>query len=103
MAISNRLVETYMDRKETSRLSVQLFGVLKSASPGGVMEVELPAGASAADLRSALEERLASVLSEQGRAALEASAIGTDDRLLLDDESIDSLRVVAVLPPVSGG
>jgi molybdopterin converting factor subunit 1 len=79
-------------------LTVRLFARARDLAGADALSVELPAGATAAELRRRLAAqcpRLAPLL--------ERSALAVDDEFADDAQPLDGAREVALLPPVSGG
>jgi molybdopterin converting factor subunit 1 len=77
---------------------VRLFARARDLAGAGAVVVELPDGATVADLRRRLGEahpRLAPLLSR--------SAFAVDDAFAGDDQALHAGSEVALLPPVSGG
>ena len=79
-------------------LTVRLFARARDLAGADAVSVELPAGATAADLR----RRLA-VQCPRLAGLLERSALAVDDEFADDAQPLDGAREVALLPPVSGG
>jgi molybdopterin converting factor subunit 1 len=80
------------------KVRVRLFAVAREVAGANEVEVELPSGGTAGELRAALVERwpaLAAVL-KLSRIAVNADFAG-DDRVLSESDEI------ALIPPVSGG
>ena len=79
------------------RLTVRLFAVLRERAGSDALELELPGGATVADLKRAATE----ACPQLGDLAHVAGVVGTeyapDDRPLAEGDE------VALLPPVSGG
>ena len=79
------------------RLTVRLFAVLRERAGSDALDLELPDGATVADLKVAAAESCPDL----GDLAHVAGVVGTeyarDDRTLVDGDE------VALLPPVSGG
>jgi molybdopterin synthase catalytic subunit len=81
-----------------SAVAVRLFGPAREAAGTGRVELELPAGATAADLVGELAARypaLAALL-PRSRVAVNLEYVDGGTRLAPGDE-------VAILPPVGGG
>jgi molybdopterin synthase sulfur carrier subunit len=79
-------------------MKVLLFARARDLAGAAALDVELPAGATVADLRLALAAqcpRLAPLL--------ERSAFAVDDEFAADGAAVSPTAVVALLPPVSGG
>jgi len=79
-------------------MKVRLFARARELAGSGTIEVELPAGATVAELRQRIAAACPALAS-----MLERSAIAVNDEVA-DETSIVSGGVeVALLPPVSGG
>jgi molybdopterin converting factor subunit 1 len=79
-------------------VTVRLFARARDLVGADAISVELPAGATAADLRRRLAvqwPRLAPLL--------ERSALAVDDEFAGETQPLDGAREIALLPPVSGG
>ena len=79
-------------------LTVRLFARARDLAGADAVSVELPAGATAADLRRRLAlqcPRLA--------ALLERSALAVDDEFAEEAQALREGSEIALLPPVSGG
>jgi molybdopterin converting factor subunit 1 len=79
-------------------LTVRLFARARDLAGADAVSVELPAGATAADLRRRLAAqcpRLAPLL--------ERSALAVDDEFAEEAQALREGSEIALLPPVSGG
>ena len=79
-------------------VTVRLFARARDLAGADAVAVELPAGATAGNLRRALglqHPRLAGLL--------ERSALAVDGEFADDDRPLSGTSEVALLPPVSGG
>jgi molybdopterin converting factor subunit 1 len=79
-------------------VTVRLFARARDLAGADALSVELPAGATAADLRRRLAAqcpRLAPLL--------ERSALAVDDEFADEDQPLREGSEIALLPPVSGG
>ena len=79
-------------------LTVSLFARARDLAGADAVSVELPAGATAADLRRRLAAqcpRLAPLL--------ERSALAVDDEFAEEAQALREGSEIALLPPVSGG
>ena len=79
-------------------LTVHLFARARDLAGAGVMSVDLPAGATVADLRRTLTERVPALA-----ALLERSAVAVNHDFAGDAKVIAPGDEIAVIPPVSGG
>jgi MoaE-MoaD fusion protein len=78
---------------------VKLFAVARQRAGKDVMEVELPtAGATVADLRSAIVERCPALAD-----VLPHVKVAVNNDYAADETAIDANAEVALIPPVSGG
>ena len=84
------------------KISVRLFGAL-SEYGREPLEFELGADPQVADLRAALEQRLAASRSDFRPALLRSSAFADEHQILHEQDRLPATGQVAVLPPVSGG
>jgi molybdopterin converting factor subunit 1 len=80
------------------RVRVRLFARARDLAGTDLMELTLPEGATAGQLRRALAERAPALAGLLGRSALAVNDEFADDALPLPAGA-----EVAVLPPVSGG
>lgn len=87
----------------TRHIEVRLFGAFKSWFPEGRARLELPAEADVSDLRAALSRHLVSLRPDFDDGLVKVSAVGSNERILHDSDSLGGLEMVALLPPVSGG
>ncbi len=79
-------------------MKVLLFARARDLAGADAVDVELPPGATVADLRRVLGDRYPKLA-----PLLERSALAVDDEFAGEDVVIDAGAVVALLPPVSGG
>ena len=79
-------------------MRVLLFARARDLGGADAIDVELPPGATVADLRRALAGRYPKLA-----PLLERSAFAVDDEFANVGVVIDANAVVALLPPVSGG
>ncbi|MEM6329405.1 MAG: MoaD/ThiS family protein [Planctomycetota bacterium] len=80
------------------RVTVRLFAGAKALAQAGAVEVQLPAGATYADLAAALAKASPSL---QPLAAASRFAADTEYRQPAD--AVDAAAQIALIPPVSGG
>jgi sulfur-carrier protein len=80
------------------RVNVKLFAAARELAGGDTLEIDLPAGATVANLRETLMERLprATDLLARSMFAIECDYASDDQRLQPSAE-------IACIPPVSGG
>ncbi len=79
-------------------LTVRLFARARDLAGADRVAVELPAGATAADLRRRLAEQVPALA-----ALLERSALAVGGEFAEDGQPLTAGDEVALLPPVSGG
>jgi molybdopterin converting factor subunit 1 len=79
-------------------LTVNLFAAIRDLAAAGTVAVELPPGATVADLRRELVTRF-----PQMSALLARSAIAVNHDFAQDVVVLQPTDEVAVIPPVSGG
>jgi molybdopterin synthase sulfur carrier subunit len=77
---------------------VRLFARARDLAGTDLVNVELPQGATVADLRTKLGTACPALAS-----LLPRSAVAVNEEFADDDEAIPSGAEVALLPPVSGG
>ena len=80
------------------KTTVLLFARARDLAGTGVIELDLPAGATVAVLRRGLASRV-----PQLAALLERSAVAVNDEFAEDALPLPPGAEVALLPPVSGG
>lgn len=80
------------------RVTIHLFAVFRELL-GPAVEVELPPGATVADLRHELATRFPPPLP----AILKRSAVAVNHDFAADATAVNPGDEVAVIPPVSGG
>ncbi|HRC26833.1 MAG TPA: hypothetical protein PKX87_05320 [Alphaproteobacteria bacterium] len=76
---------------------VRLFGAFRTY--GEALEVTIPAGGVARDVREALARRL----KPEDSRLVHDSALADDTRILDEEATMDRDMTVSVLPPVCGG
>jgi molybdopterin converting factor subunit 1 len=79
-------------------VTVRLFARARDLAGADAVAVELPGGATAADLRRALAERCPALGPLLGR-----SALAVDGEFAGDSHPLAAGAEVALIPPVSGG
>ncbi|MHC4698738.1 MAG: molybdenum cofactor biosynthesis protein MoaE [Planctomycetota bacterium] len=79
-------------------VNVVFFGPAKDFARAESASVELPDGASVADLRRVLSERYSGL-----RDALPTIRLAINEEFTTDDATLDAGYEVALIPPVSGG
>ena len=79
-------------------MRVLLFAGARDLAGADAIDVELPSGATVAELRRALANRCPKLA-----ALIERSAFAVDDEFAEEDTVIPPTAAVALLPPVSGG
>jgi molybdopterin converting factor subunit 1 len=77
---------------------VRLFARAKDLAEASTLTLELPAGATVADLRSRLGQQVPALAS-----ILERSALAVNDEFADDMLVVPPGAEIALLPPVSGG
>jgi molybdopterin converting factor subunit 1 len=77
---------------------VKLFAAMSELAGGGSVDVELPDGATVADLRREIAKQL-----PLARTLLNSSGIAVNHDLAENDRPLAGGEEVAVIPPVSGG
>jgi molybdopterin converting factor subunit 1 len=77
---------------------VRLFARARDLAGADLVSVELPAGATVADVRTALGEAYPAL-----GPLLLRSAVAVDEEFAGDDAIVPAEVEVALLPPVSGG
>jgi molybdopterin converting factor subunit 1 len=80
------------------RVTVQLFARARDLAGASEVSVDLPDGATVADLRRALAAGHPALVS-----ILERSAVAVDNDFAEDPLVLPSSPEIALLPPVSGG
>ncbi len=78
-------------------VTVRLFGAFRTY--GEALEVIVPAGSVARDVREALARRL----KPEDSRLVHDSALADDTRILDEEATMDRDMSVSVLPPVCGG
>jgi hypothetical protein len=78
------------------RIDLDLYGPLKRFGPRVTIEVQEPASAAS------VKRALAAALRHVDARLIEVSALGDDERIYAEDETIQA-GVYALLPPVAGG
>ena len=79
-------------------VTVRLFARARDLAGAEALSVELPPGATVADLRRKLAGAVPALA-----GLLERSAIGVNEEYAADDTLIPAGAEVAIIPPVSGG
>jgi molybdopterin synthase catalytic subunit/molybdopterin synthase sulfur carrier subunit len=80
------------------KVEVRLFARAKDLAGSDVQPVELPAGATVAQLRKALAASCQPL-----EKLLPRCAIAVDDEFVGDDQLVPANGRIALIPPVSGG
>jgi molybdopterin converting factor small subunit len=80
------------------KVVIRLFARARDLVGEGVIEIELPAGATIEDLRRQLETEHPTL-----KPLLEKSALALNDEFADDSSRIPLEAEIALLPPVSGG
>lgn len=80
------------------RICVQLFALARELAGADTIEIEIPKGATVAQLRDLLAAR-----SEPLAELVRHSMVAVDAAYATDDTTISSDSEVALIPPVSGG
>ena len=79
-------------------VTVKLFAAARDLAGADAVAVELPAGATVADLRAELAQQLPA-----WRGLLAKSAVAVNHDFAEDEPMLKPTDEVAVIPPVSGG
>jgi len=79
-------------------MTVLLFAAARDLAGAGSLAIDLPLGATIADLRAALAQRTPALAS-----LLAKSALAVNHDFAADDRILQPTDEVAVIPPVSGG
>lgn len=79
-------------------MKIRLFARARELAGTDTLEVELPAGATVAELRRRIAGTCPALADLLGR-----SALAVNNEFADDSETLPSTAEVAVLPPVSGG
>ena len=79
-------------------ITVKLFAAMRDLTGGDSADVDLPDGATVADLRRELGKQL-----PLARTLLLRSAIAVNHDVVENDRPLQAADEVAVIPPVSGG
>lgn len=80
------------------KVEVRLFARFRELAGAGSVSLELPPGATVADLRRVLGEKVPAVAS-----LLAKSAVAVNNQFAEDAQPLPENAEVALLPPVSGG
>jgi len=80
------------------RLTIKLFAAAKDLAGAEQLEIELPALATVAELRSELV-----AAHPQLEQVLARSMIAVDQQYAADSTALSETAEIAVIPPVSGG
>ncbi|GGH07891.1 MoaD/ThiS family protein [Mucilaginibacter phyllosphaerae] len=78
-------------------ISILAFGIAKDIFGGPIIKLELPAGATAAELKLRLEERYPRL------KQLASYMLAVNNEYAADNGAITAQDEVAIIPPVSGG
>jgi sulfur-carrier protein len=84
-------------------ITVNLFGAFRDYVADARVELELPDGATIADLRSALDAHGRAHWSGYRPELLRVSAFASEAEVLRDRDPLPADGRLAILPPVSGG
>lgn len=85
------------------KVHIELFGALREADARGHVELDVPAQATIAMLREALQAYLAEHAPHVRGTLVQRSAFASDEAILQNDHTVPDNGRLAVLPPVSGG
>ncbi|MFA5684335.1 MAG: MoaD/ThiS family protein [Lysobacteraceae bacterium] len=85
------------------KVEVSLFGAFRDHQPDAQVTLDLPEGASVADLRTALHDHAKAHWPALPQGLLHYSAFASEQRVLRENEPLPADGRMAVLPPVSGG
>ncbi|MDA3914989.1 MoaD/ThiS family protein [Oleiagrimonas sp.] len=85
------------------KVHIELFGALREADDSGAIELDVPAQATIAMLREALQVYLAEHAPNIRAGLVQRSAFASDQAILQNDHTVPDSGRLAVLPPVSGG
>ena len=80
------------------QLTVRLFAMLKEAQRSDRITVELPAGATAGELRAAIARGYPALA-----PLLKSSRVTAALKFVSDTQVLDGAKEIALIPPVSGG
>jgi molybdopterin converting factor subunit 1 len=80
------------------KIEVKLFAAARQYAGAESVEVELPEGATPADLRQALVARF-----PEAQGILRHALFAADMDFVKDDDPLPSEAEIACIPPVSGG
>ena len=81
-------------------IKIRAFGGIKAAFEQELFEVTLSPKSTASDLKKYLETQIQDA---NKRDLLSKCALANESRILLDTDSVDQEKEVAILPPVCGG
>lgn len=84
------------DHVELMPVHVQLFGRYRDVAADESVMLQMPCGATVADLVSELHERLPDQLPER-------PTIAVNRRQAMDDQVLEASDEIALIPPVAGG
>jgi sulfur-carrier protein len=84
-------------------VTLSLFGAFRDLAPAGQVTLQLPADATVADLRAALDGHARDHWPGYRPELLRVSAFASSREVLRDAELLPDDGQLAVLPPVSGG
>lgn len=79
------------------RVSILAFGIAKDIFGAAAIEVDLPADASAGDLKTSLEGKYPRL------KQLKSYLLAVNNEYAADDLLLNKRDEIAVIPPVSGG
>jgi molybdopterin converting factor subunit 1 len=79
-------------------VTVQLFAAVRERGGGDCLRLELPPGATVADLRAELARRVPELA-----GLLARSAVAVNQDFADDDQPVTAADELAIIPPVSGG
>lgn len=82
---------------------IALYGALREADPRGYLELDVPAGATVAELRELLAAHLRQHAPGIKAGLVHVSAFATAEEILHNHCTVPGDLELAVLPPVSGG
>lgn len=79
------------------KIKILAFGITRDILGGSTVEMQIPAGASVADLRAALYGQYPAL------QKLNQLAIALNTEYAAEEQKIDERDEVVLIPPVSGG
>ena len=83
-------------------LSIKMFGAFRKYHQG-ILEVTVPSGSTAADVKAALAAVLRKEHAQLNDELISKSVLADNQRVLGTDETISTPLALAILPPVCGG